>query len=43
VSIHAEVRAAKNGVRLPTLLQGEGAKAALEIARSVGSSCDIHG
>jgi hypothetical protein len=28
---------------LPTLLQVEGAKAAREIARSVGSSCDIHG
>jgi xanthine dehydrogenase accessory factor len=43
VSILAEVIAAKNGVTLPTLLQVKGAKAAREIARSVGSSCDIHG
>jgi xanthine dehydrogenase accessory factor len=41
--ILAEATAAKNGVRLPTLLQVEGAKAALEIARRVGSSWNIHG
>jgi xanthine dehydrogenase accessory factor len=39
----AEVTAAKNGVTLPTLLQVEGAKPAREIARRIGSSCDIHG
>jgi xanthine dehydrogenase accessory factor len=39
----AEVTAAKNGVTLPTLLQVEAPKAAREIARRIGSSCDIHG